>query len=644
MAKADAVSHTQYVLMNRLATPMGAFIILILIGRHSDALLGEYAVVMTFYYIMQMLPLLGLTSYVMREVAREPKEAGRYFNTIGFMSMVGCIVIDLIFYGFLQIVDYSPAVREATAVLGVLIFPGILVFIAEIIFMSLHQAKPVGLVALVDNGTRVVISVIVLWLDGGLAGLIWAFFFTRLGSCIAYLHIMKQSGIVERFEWPNLALLRKTWNLLPPFLIGALLFVVLSRMDFLVLSIFEQVEVIGYYAIGYRLFDISIIVLTALIMAIFPSISKKFVGARLHYLVAVKNMILLFAVGLAMLCFAGALFSEYYVSILFAKQFPHPVFLTQLFMAALLIAGLDFVASGVLHASDLQTPDTRAMAVGGVINLVLLFGLVPIFGIYGAFIGKMIATTVQGVIKFRIIEQSVGRLWQAVDFYRVAILVAMLATLALVFLNSGFFAKVGISLVVLFGVPVLLVLLGILQPLKLLRFYVNPYRMQLAAEQNSELDAEPAAETEPPKPLNALDQLCIALVGDMRHHAQWQLRRNGRVARRETIWLDNPLDKGQWAVVLYRLSWFAGALEWNKVAVVMATVNRWLTGVTISRDSHIAPGLVLLDGGRVSIHAHVSGKLVCHGSVVIGDKQQAASATTIDDNCVLPSGAVVNAN
>ena len=67
-----ALSHTRYVLVNRLATPLGAFVVLVLIGRHSDDLLGEYALVMTFYYVMQMLPLLGLTPYLAREVARRP--------------------------------------------------------------------------------------------------------------------------------------------------------------------------------------------------------------------------------------------------------------------------------------------------------------------------------------------------------------------------------------------------------------------------------------------------------------------------------------------------------------------------------------------------------------------------------------------
>src|SRR5687767_7066850 len=111
-----SLSHARYVLINRLAMPLMAFVLLIVIGRHSDLLLGQYALVMTFYFVMQMVPLLGLTSYVMREVARDPSQAGRYFTTIGLLSIVGCVIVDAAAAGVLRLMGYPAAVHDAIAI------------------------------------------------------------------------------------------------------------------------------------------------------------------------------------------------------------------------------------------------------------------------------------------------------------------------------------------------------------------------------------------------------------------------------------------------------------------------------------------------------------------------------------------------
>ena len=468
----SAASHAQYVLINRVATPLGGVLILVLIGRHSDALLGEYALVMTYFYIMQMLPLLGLTPFVMREVARAPARAGEFFSTIGLLSIVSCVVVDLLCFVFLHFTHYTPAVQHAIYVSGAVIFPGILLFIAELIFMSLHRARPVAIVAVIENLARVILSAANLTHGYGLSGLIWVFVITRIGALAAYLVVMKKSGIVKRFEFPNPQLLRDTLAVVPAFLAGTVLFAIFYRLDFVVISFYEPVQFVGYYAIGNRLFEISTIMLTGLIMALFPWVARKFVGTRLHYRVAVKSMVMTFALGLLFVCFAGIMLSDTYVQVMFAKQYPQPVLLTQIFMVALFAAGLDFVASGILHASDQQAQDACAMVLGGISNAALLLLLVPKVGIYGAFAAKIVASSVQAGAKFFLIEKRLGPFWRLHECLRVLGVVVVVALSTLVALRGN----LPLRLIAIFGmglfvIPALALSLGLLQPFRLLRFY-----------------------------------------------------------------------------------------------------------------------------------------------------------------------------
>ncbi|MCK5667358.1 MAG: polysaccharide biosynthesis C-terminal domain-containing protein, partial [Thiotrichaceae bacterium] len=355
----------------------------------------------------------------------------------------------------------------------------------------------------------------------------WIFFITRSAAFIAYTLIMKYQGVVKRFELPNKKLLTETLIVLPSFLVGAVLFILLSRMDFLVLSLYEQVEVIGYYAVSYRLFDITIIILSALIMALFPWVAKKFVGSKLHYSIAVKNIIMLFTDSLIIACFGGILFAEDYVSILFAKQFPHPVLLTQLFMAALLFAGMDFVASGVLHASDRQTSDVQATAVGGVVNVGLLFGLIPVYGIYGAFVAKTVATVLQCVIKFHFIRSIIGRLWSFKEVVKLMLVIAVVTAMIPLFLDAHFILKMIATIFVgIVMVPLSLLVLGLFKPLKLLRFY---WRDRHAKDVDNFI--------------NLLD----TIVADRRRHIREKRKYNGMRSVN-----NSALDRGVVAVILYR--------------------------------------------------------------------------------------------
>lgn len=520
MSALAAVSHAQHVLINRLATPLGAFVILIVIGRHSDRLLGEYALVMTYYYIMQMLPLLGLTPYVMREVARRPSLAGKYFVTVGTMSLAGCVGVDLLCYGLLQFVDYPPSVDLGIAVTGTLIFPGILLFIAEIIFMSLHQARPVALIAVVENACRVALSVAALAMDGQLLALMWVFFGTRCAALLCYIRIMRRQGMLQNLR-PDPTLFSQTLAVLPGFFVGTLFFVCFSRMDFVLLSIYEAVETIGYYAIGYRLFDIGLVILTAIIMAVFPHVARRFSGSRIQYRATVKTMILVFFSAILLASYTGALLGETYVELLFSRQYPHPVLLTQLFMAAFFFCGMDFVASGILHASDRQVLDTKAAAIGGAANAAALLALVPVFGVYGAFIAKTGSTLLQSLFKFRWITSVTGPVLDVFEFLRMVCVVAVYAAAAIAAIDAPLWIRIAVAAAGCAALPLLLVGAGLFRPLRLLRFYTRP---------------------RPVTGIVTLGDLRAALVADLRRNDLASGARRGR------------LDRSAWSTLFARVA------------------------------------------------------------------------------------------
>lgn len=166
-------------LLGRLAVPLGAFAILIGIGHTSDALLGKYALITTYYYVLQTLPLLGLTSYYMREVSRNPEKASKYYFTIGGLAVGACVLIYGVLAIALPVSDYEPDVINALEIVSLAIVPGILSFLAEITLTSLQKTERVAYIALGENTIRVILSLTVLFLGYGIEALIWVIVLTQ---------------------------------------------------------------------------------------------------------------------------------------------------------------------------------------------------------------------------------------------------------------------------------------------------------------------------------------------------------------------------------------------------------------------------------------------------------------------------------
>ena len=545
--------------------PLGAFLLLIAIGQHSDALLGEYALVMSCYFIMQMLPLLGLTPYVMREVARAPERAGTYFSTIGLLSLVACVVVDAVAIVLVRLAGYPEDVLRALAVMGVLIFPGIILFIAEILFMSARRTRPIAWVAILENVVRVAASVVALALGGGLVALVVVFLATRVGALAAYIVCLRRMHIVERLEVPDRALLRETVRLLPSFFSGTLLFAVFSRLDFIALSVWEPVEQVGYYAIGYRLFEIGIMVLSALVMAAFPWAARVYSRTPRRFPAAARNLIALMAVGIGFVSFAGVLLADIYVKLLFANQFPRPVLLTQLFLAALLLAGVDYVLSALLHASDGQRDDTRAMMAAGVVQVVLLVALIPPYGIYGAFIAKAVGHAIQGLLRYALLQRRFGSLLASGMALRVLVLLAALALAAWLLVGAAWWLR--FAAVALAGgavVPLAAIGLGILRPLRLLRYF---WRTRGCTDVNTWRD------------------LFDRVAADAREHAR-QVRREARTSASRPAAADHRLA----AALLHRAARHFHLNGRQRLARLLASCGGAMTRMPIDAGSPEGPG------------------------------------------------------
>ncbi|CAM8630726.1 RfbX Membrane protein involved in the export of O-antigen and teichoic acid [Comamonadaceae bacterium] len=598
------LSEARYVLVTRLLVPASSFILLIWIGRHSDVLLGQYALATTFYFVLQTLPLLGLTPWILREVAREPHSAGSLFGTVGLVAMSACALINGVLYAWLPNSVDASAMQQAVYVVGLTIAPGILAFLSELVLIGLRQARWVAYTALAENGLRLVASIWLLRQGAGVVDLIWVLLATRvfaLGS-YAVAGLLQGNALRPRFEW---GVLHRMRGVLPIFLTGTILSLVLSRLDYFVLAYFQDEALIGYYAVAYRLLEIVQMALTAVLMALFPRLSRLYATEPQRFRSTARMGLLITVVVCTLMAFVGVVWADRYVAWLFSNQYPRPVLLAQGFVALVCLIGVDMYMAGLLNAADRQLDDFRAQVAGALVYTCVIFLLVPQWGGMGALVAMGVACAIQLAVRLVRYRRRVGRLrcWGPL---------ISLGSMALAMLALAFWGPITGDLVSLLGVT----LVGML-------FYgLGLAFMAARTFGTTVLHNWPARAMVDVRPPNTLPGVLDHVRADLRAWCCWHVRSLRQAGQRRAH--EGALSNwGLQAVLMHRFARWAWLNQRTRLARLINQCNLILTKAELPPWAHIGPGLVLTHTCGTIVVGHVGPNSVMGAWSAVGRRGEA---------------------
>jgi len=480
------VSQGKYTLLSKLSTPIFAFLLLIIIGRESDLMLGQYAIAMTYYFVLQILPLFGLTPYLMREAAKYPEKVGMYMVNIGGISMLGCLALLLIVQAILPLTNYSMEMVASIEIVTYAVFPGILTFIAEVLLVAISRAKPASLIVVAENAIRLVASLFVLHTGGGIEAIFWVLLWTKIVSLLVFAaYFIYCRNEIAQASRPNLVFLNDVIKVIPVFFINTLLYVVVGRLDFFVLSFFETPEKIAFYAISYRLLEISMVAVSAICMVLLPKFSLLNHNHPRYFLAVSRTVILYFTLLVFFISLGGTLFAYEYVKWFFPTQFDKPVLLSVFFSGIIFICAVDYCLSIILHSSNQERTDLKAIAIGALVYALCLFLLVPSYGGLGAFAACAIVPLIQMAAKIKLssfslmLSNNMRHTLIVITILSVTILIAQTIS------EHGFFFKV----VALFGLSLsvygMLTAFGVLKLKRQLRFISRVFGVSVASKQKN---------------------------------------------------------------------------------------------------------------------------------------------------------------
>lgn len=269
------VNNTFISLIGQAVTWSSTFALTIAYGRFlGDVKFGELYFAITFVMLVGFPLEFGFNQQLTRDVAQDGKKALSYFSNTLFLKIALWVILYLIIQGLCYLLGYNGEQRLLVGICGVTLLSGA---IANT-FGSLHNAFE-----------RVVFPVVGTVLEKGLSALA-GILILRAGGTVEQMALVLLAGSAISALWQAIwffrlegfhisfspKIMRELLFTSLPFLIYGVLGVIYYRLDTVLLSLFTNTAVVGWYGAGYRLFDTLVFLPNIVIMAIMYPILAKF--------------------------------------------------------------------------------------------------------------------------------------------------------------------------------------------------------------------------------------------------------------------------------------------------------------------------------------------------------------------------------
>ena len=385
---------------------------------------GAYAFVVNLWLYASIVSDFGLGTWLTREVARRPEDAGRLVRLslglrLGVSALCALALVAVSgAYALLGIGDVGQEIVATAALLGIGLLPGALSAAGTALFNAHERMVFPAVMQLLSGALTAGLAVAVLLAGHGIVALGWISLLVTCLTALVFALAARRSFVpliptIRPMEQGRLA--RETL----PLMLNGLLNNVFFRIDVQVLQA-RGSAVVGNYANAYKVIDAAGVIPSSFVLALFPQLSRRAAsegGLLTAYALAAKLLIvaaLALALGLTLL-------AEPLTQLAWGDDFlPHSARALQILVWFLPLSFFNGLTQYVLIALGRQASITRAFALAAAFNVAANLLLVPAYS-YVAAAAITIATEVVLLVPFlRALRGAIGmrELWRALTGLR----------------------------------------------------------------------------------------------------------------------------------------------------------------------------------------------------------------------------------
>ncbi len=381
------------------------FIFLIFVTKYlGDTGFGKISFALSFAFIFSVIADAGLNTLIIRELAKNSKNAEKFIsNSLAFKIIFGIVLIVII----TVLLTCFNTGKEKFLLVLIISFAFIIGNIAQLfrnVFQSFEKMEYEALIKTIYTTAYAIIGFAVIFLKWnilmiGLAYLIGSIINLLFSSAVCY---NKFSRFNLRFDKKYvLRLIKEAY----PFAISSIFASMFFNIDVLILGYLRGDQIVGWYSLAYRIAAITLIIPSFFNQAIFPLLSKYHEHNKKIFNFAFEKSIkymLMIALPLALLVtfLAGPV-----IRFVFGNKFENSIPALQILIWCIVIIYVSSLMVNVINVIGKQKPNMYIYGFNIFINILLDLILIPRFSIYGVAAAVIITQGIGAILTCRLIPR-----------------------------------------------------------------------------------------------------------------------------------------------------------------------------------------------------------------------------------------------
>lgn len=454
------VKNAAFVTLGRIALKAITFLFNVyVIRRLGDDRFGQYSIVLAFVGLFQIFFELGMSQYVMREIAQDRSKTQLFFWNLVAVRFV------LAFLGIVGITLGAVAVGYSSElIVGILIYTcGFLLsaFLVPLTTVLTANERLDYVTGLTILGQLIFVLLGAIFLFSG-----WGFISLIVANLIGVpLQIGLAIWIIRRHHMATLSIQiePRTWLRLIrsglPFGIISLTLTIAFSIDTVMLSMYRPEHVVGWYNVAYNLVFSLMIFFGGFKEAIVPSLSRTYVNDPAYverwYYRSVKIMAIIslpIAVG-------GMLTAVPLIRFLYTDEYlPSALALQMLIWDVPLLMFTGFCGNMTTIISE-ERAAARIYTINAVANVILNLYAIPRFGLVGASLVTVVTDLIGALQFYFLLRRKLHMPDMTWIFVRLLIASALMGVVIWLAGDLNLFLLIGLGIVVYGGLVLALRLL-----------------------------------------------------------------------------------------------------------------------------------------------------------------------------------------
>ena len=390
-AQSKLAQNTLYLTIASIGQKAVAFLYFAMIARFMGAEdTGAYFIALAIVTVIMVLDDLGVTSVLIREVAKKTDDAKVWCRTVMGVKVITMPITVVIAFFVPVVFGYSEEVtllvRMAVVVMLAdtlsLSFYGIMRGMQKLqyesigIFVGQIATATVGLFFLLSGTATLPVLIIAL-----MTGSLW-------NMCFSAFQVVRRLGVGALV--PTYTLGWKPLKMAFAFFLAAAFVKIYSYTDSIILDKVLGEEAVGFYAVAYKLTYAFQFLPLAFIAALYPTMSAQAHDKKQLKKTLMDSLWYMIFMGAPIVFGIWSLAPEIIVAF-YSDQFLASILPLQVLVFVLIFIFLDFPLGSLLNATDRQATKTAIMGATMVINIVANLLLIPEYGVVGACVAGLIS-------------------------------------------------------------------------------------------------------------------------------------------------------------------------------------------------------------------------------------------------------------